>query len=231
VKSALSADQLRILNNDKSLYLTALKLFKKTRIYVTLKESGEVVLIDLMIDESSSNATQQIDIKQNNNFHTDTNGNISVSATSENSYKFAEDGYTEANVNDAVTFSDLIRFSWQQIFAPDRLVQNSFTYSRTPMHTEKLVSDLVYGDKVFSYPEGSWISGNHYITAILLRNKYQHKTHINLQKDICGDWQAASIYPNSTLKAYGNKYGDSVMLFLVSNRPFGEVLGVCHGNA
>jgi integrating conjugative element protein (TIGR03749 family) len=226
VKSSLSADQLRILNNDKSLYLTALKPFQKTRIYVTQKETGEVVLIDLMTDDSTSNTTQQIDIKKNNNTH----ANVE-SASTENSSKVVEDGVVDAKVNDEVSFSDLIRFSWQQVYAPERLIQKSLSYTRAPMHTEKFISDLVYGDKVISHPEGSWVSGNYYVTAVLLRNKYQHKTHINIHRDICGDWQAATIYPSSNLKAYGNKTGDSAMLFLVSSRPFGEVIGVCHGNA
>jgi integrating conjugative element protein (TIGR03749 family) len=229
VKSSLSADQLRILNNDKSLYLTAFKPFQKARIYVTLKESGEVVLIDLLTDDSASNTTQQIDIKQNNNTHANVEKNVSVSA--ENSSKVVEDSVVDTKVNDEVSFSDLIRFSWQQVYAPERLIQNSLSYTRAPMHTEKFISDLVYGDKVISHPEGSWIAGNHYVTAILLRNKYQHKTHINIHSDICGDWQAATIYPSTILKAYGDKTGDSAVLFLVSSRPFGEVIGVCHGNA
>ena len=50
------------------------------------------------------------------------------------------------------------------------------------MHTEKFVSDLVYGDKVIAYPESSWISDNHYVTAVQLRNKYPHSAHIDIRK-------------------------------------------------
>ncbi|MEO8964693.1 MAG: TIGR03749 family integrating conjugative element protein [Gammaproteobacteria bacterium] len=217
VKNALTADQLRILNNDKSLYLTALKPFQTTRIYVTLKENGEVILIDLTTNENALNETQQIDIKQN-----------STTATiSETSSQVLEN----KPFNDDIGFSDLIRFAWQETYAPTRLIQNSSIFTRAPMHTEKFVSDLVYGDKVIAYPESSWISNNHYVTAVLLRNKYPHKTHVDIQKDLCGDWQAGSIYPTTNLEPYGNKQGDSVMLFLVSSRPFGEMTGVCHGDA
>jgi hypothetical protein len=74
------------------------------------------------------------------------------------------------------------------------------------------------------------MSGKYYITAVLLRNKYQHSTHIDIHKDLCGDWQASAIYPTTYLKPYGNKQGDSAMLFLVSSKPFGETMGVCHGD-
>jgi integrating conjugative element protein (TIGR03749 family) len=223
VKNALSIDQLRILNNDKSLYLTALKPFSSTRIYVTLKESGEVVLLDLSTSDNVSNTTQQIEIKQNN---TAPETNI-VSATSES----PSQANNETLSVDEMSNADFIRYAWQEVYAPDRLIQNKSRFSRAPMHTEQFVSDLVYGDKVIAYPEGSWISGNHYVTAILLRNKYVHSTHIDMRKDLCGDWQAGLLYPTPNLKPYGNKRSDSIMLFLVSNRPFGETLGVCHGDA
>jgi integrating conjugative element protein (TIGR03749 family) len=226
VKSALTADQLRILNNDKSLYLTALKSFLTTRIYITLKETGEVILIDIATRESSSSATQQIDIKQGISNPVESGKNIATT-TNEQPTQLTENN----NPSDDVNFSDLIRSAWQKIYAPQRLAQDSQNFNRTPMHTEKFVSDLVYGDKVIAYPEISWISGNRYVTAILLRNKYQHKTHIDIRKDLCGDWQAGLLYPTANLKPYGEKQGDSAMLFLVSNRPFGEMMGVCHGNA
>ncbi len=223
VKGALASDQLRILNNDHSLYLTALKSFSTTRIYVTLKDNGEVVMLDLSPSETASSSTQQIDIKQKNSAATDKSVTTSISQS-------AISLTSDSNANENVGFVELIRFAWQQLYAPDRLMQKS-NFSRAPMHTEKFVSDLIYGDKVIAYPQGSWISDNHYVTAVYLRNKYQHQTYINLQKDLCGDWQATAIYPTTYLAAYGDKRGDSTMLFLVSNRPFGDSMGVCHGHA
>ena len=219
VKNTLTSDQLRVLNNDKSLYLTALKSFSTTRIYITLKATGEVVLIDVVTDPTASNTTQQIDIKQNNN------------AQSEPTITASSIHTDIIQSNEDVNFADLIRFAWQQAYAPERLIKNAVIYSRAPMHTEKFISDLILGDKVIAYPEGSWVAGNYYVTAIYLRNKYPHKTQIQIPTDICGDWQAATLYPNSNLKPYGDKSGDSAMLFLVSTQSFGETLGVCHGDA
>ncbi len=63
LKGALNTDQLRILNDDKSIYLTALKAFQNTRIYVSLKDSGEVLLIDLATSDRALSTTQYVDIK------------------------------------------------------------------------------------------------------------------------------------------------------------------------
>jgi len=221
VKSALTSDQLRILNNDKSIYLTALKTFQTTRVYITLKETGEVIFVDLVTNENASDITQQIDIKQTNN-PTEQNKSVAISQVTEN---------TISSNSDDMSFADYIRFAWQEIYAPERFIPHSLAFARAPMHTEKFVSDLVYGDKVIAYPESSWVAGNHYITAILLRNKYPHRTHIDIRKDLCGEWQAGSLYPTPDLKSYGDKREDSAMLFLISNRPFGDAMGVCHGDA
>lgn len=229
IKNALATDQLRILNDDKSIYLTALKPFETTRIFVTLQDSGKVLLIDLLTDDNASSATQQIDIKiikpkvlsnQDNEKFFHSVDTVSTSDT------MSQDPDLMSNSS----YVDLIRFAWQQVYAPKRLLPKEH-FSRTPMHADKFISDLVYGDKVIAYPEASWFSNGHYVTAVLLRNKYPVNTSINIKKDLCGDWQAASIYPRSNLTSIHDQSRDSTMLFVVSTSPFGEVIGVCHGNA
>src|SRR5690606_27501331 len=136
LKGVLNTDQLRILNNDKSLYLTAFQTFKTTRVFVTLKESGEVLLIDLKTDDQASDKTQYIESK-------------SITAK----------GYKA--IND-ISYFDLIRFAWQQSYAPEKLINNNPEFSRVPMRTNKFISGLVYGDKVIAFPQASWMAGNHY---------------------------------------------------------------------
>jgi len=80
----------------------------------------------------------------------------------------------------------LIRFAWQQLFAPERLLLNQNNIVRTPMHTQYFVQNLIYGDKVYSHPIASWEMNNTYVTAIEIRNKYPHDTVIHLNHDICG---------------------------------------------
>jgi integrating conjugative element protein (TIGR03749 family) len=212
LKGSLNTEQLRVLNNDKSLYFTAFKSFEAARIFVTLKESGEVLLIDLVTDEDASHNTQYIDTKLKK---------VKNSSVVENSSSFIKD----------VTYVDLIRFAWQQAYASERLTKNTSEFSRAPMHTKKFISGLLYGDKVTAFPQASWMAGNHYVTIVLLRNKYSHPTHIDISKDLCGQWQAATIYPRSDLMPYVKMQNDSSVLFLVSSQPFGKMLEVCNGNA
>lgn len=219
LKGALNTDQIRVINDNKSIYLTALKSFSITRIYITLQDSGEVLLIDLLTDSNASDTSQQIEIKKN--FATDSNSVTSV----------VKDGSSDLKTTESSSYVDLIRFAWQQIYSPKRLLNINLNFQRSPMQTQPFVSDLVYGDKVIAHPETSWISGTKYVTAVLLRNKYPHETKIRVSKDLCGDWMAATLYPRSILQPYGHKDKDSTMLFLISKRPFGEILGVCHGDA
>jgi integrating conjugative element protein (TIGR03749 family) len=223
VKSALTTDQLKVLNNDKSLYLTAVSSFTTTRVYVTLQSTGKVILIDLIPSDSANTATQRIIIKDSQNNTNNSSSTIETSVIN-NASDDVQDGPD-------VSYVDLVRFAWQQVYAPERFQSKVGSYSRAPMHTEEFVSDLVYGDKVIAHPEGSWVVGSYYVTAVTLQNKYAHKASIDLRHDICGWWLAATIYPRSILQPSGVKPSDTTTIFLVSKRPFGETLGVCHGDA
>jgi len=229
VKGALNTDQLRILNNDKSIYLTALHDFPTTRIYVTLQESGEVILIDISVAQNASNQTQYIDIKEEakQTLQTDV---VTASVSDENNLN--ESSQLDTNsVSEDANYVDLIRFAWKEIYAPDRLLKEMPHYERVPMHTERFVLDLVYGDKVIAHPVSSWRTGDQIVTVVSLQNKYSHMTHIDIHNDLCGDWQAASIYPSATLQSHGSRMHDTATLFLISHKPFNETLGVCHGDA
>lgn len=217
INNGLNTDQLRVINNDKSLYFTALQNFPSTRIFVTLKETNDVVLIDLIADKNAEEITQYIDIIKAKSL--DEKTSLSILNT--------PDSLNEKEVS----YVDLIRFAWQQAYASDKIIENNIIYTRAPMHTQKFVSGLVYGDKVIAFPIASWMSGNRYVTALVLRNKYSHVSRIDVRRELCGAWLAATLYPRSILLENGDKNNDSTMLFLVSRQPFGDTLGVCHGNA
>jgi integrating conjugative element protein (TIGR03749 family) len=228
LKGTINTEQLRIINNDKSVYFTALKSFSRTRIYVT-QENGEVILLDLAVDDRASSATQMIDVKQN---QTVANSNQPIVTASVTQTQENDRGDSDISSEpDDVSYVNLMRFAFAEMYAPTRILKNITHYSRAAMHTEPFVSDLIYGDKVIAHPEGSWMSNGHYVTVVSLQNKYPHVTHIDIRKDLCGDWQTATIYPRSILKPQGNRAGDDTTLILISKKSFGETLGVCHGNA
>lgn len=227
-KGALTTDEVRIINNDKSLYLTALKPIPATRIYVTLQDTNEVVLIDIATSDKADNANTIVDIQQNNTNQPAVKATVNNNQTTSN--EMAEDPKAIA-VSDNDAYVTLTRFAWQQLYAPERLLSNPLGIMRAPMHTQKFLSNLIYGDKVVAHPVVSWVYNTTYITAIELRNKYPLPTRINLERDLCGDWQAATLYPRHDLKPAGDKSSDSTMLFLISAKPFGDSMGVCDGSA
>lgn len=226
LKGKLNTDQLRLYNDDKSLYLTALKPFSSTRLFVTTQDLGEVILIDLSTNNQANAATTTINIAPKNN-----HSSVTTSTVNNEDSTSAIDNVGTASMSDNDNAITLIRFAWQQLYAPSRLLTNPLGISRAPMHTVFILSTLVYGDKVYAHPEASWIYDDTYVTAVELRNKYPHSTTINLSRDLCGDWQAASLYPRSYLKQAGDKLGDSTVLFLVSKKPFSDSMEVCNVHA
>jgi len=223
VNGKLTTEQLRVINNDQSLYLTAQKAFDTTRIYVTLKNSQQIILLDLATAEQASVATRRITLSSKKPLESST----AVEAQQQNSTA----AINTDNVLSADSYVNAIRFAWQQLYAPERLLNNSLNFNRSPMHTENFVSTLVYGDKVIAHPAAAWLADGLYITVIELRNKYPHATKIDLRHDLCGNWQAAALYPRNTLKPMGNRTADSTTLFLISSKPFGEVMEVCNARA
>ncbi len=224
VKGTLTTDQLRIVNNDKSLYLTALSNFPKERIYVTLQDTGDVILLDLAVNEHADSTTQYVTTIKSHK-------NLEKSTSLQNSQTTLIESPIPSNDEEDVSTVDLMRFAFQQFYSPLRIQENIPIYNRVSMHAEQFVPDLVYGDKVITHPVGAWMAGNRYVTAVALQNKYSHKTHIDIRNDICGNWQAAILYPRATLLFHGEQFHDSTMLFLVSQKPFNETMAVCHGNA
>jgi hypothetical protein len=138
--------------------------------------------------------------------------------------------YAEIRTEDISTV-DLMRFAFQSLYAPLRLVPTDSPYIKSPIHTELFVSNLIAGDKVVAHPVESWMAGGRYVTAVALQNKQPYSIFIDIKKEICGDWQAAILYPRSTLMFHGEPIKDSTLLFLVSQKSFSETIGMCHGHA
>lgn len=230
VKGALNSDQLQVIDNDKSLYLTALKSFSSTRIYVTLNNSQEVVLLDVQSSDKGNVATTYIDVKQNNNApalkiaNSSNSSTFTVSSSPANS----SENSSGSSMSEGDTYVALTRYAWQQLYAPTRLLNNPLGIARASMQTDKLQSSLIYGDKVIAHPLASWTLNNLYITAISLRNQYPHPETIRIPQDICGSWVAAVMYPRTQLSPAGNKLSDSTTLFVLSRESFNKATEVCH---
>ena len=235
VKGALSSDQLQITNNDQSLYLKALKAFDSTRVYVTLADSQEVVLIDLSTSDKANAETANIDIQQNNHappLQTNPKNNVAVltSSSVNNGDSSNEPNFANA-LSEGDTYVALTRYAWQQLYAPTRLLSNPLSINRVPMQANEIDATLIYGDKVYAHPLAAWSLNNRYITAVQLRNKYPYTTTLRIPQDICGDWVAIVAYPKTQLAPAGDKVNDSTTIFVLSHQPYAQASEVCHVSA
>lgn len=161
LKGKLTTSQLRIINDDKSLYLTALKSFPKTRMFVSLTRpdgKSDVVMIDLVTSSNADKSPVSISFPQaapaassNGQGVTSSsfNNNDSLSETNSNAD-------TSTDIPDGDNYVTLIRYAWKELFAPERLISNPQGIMRAPMNTVAITSNLIYGDKVYAHPEISW---------------------------------------------------------------------------
>ncbi len=234
VNGQITAAQLHIINDHQSVYLTALTaLENKIRIYITLKNSGRIIFIDLTTTNQANSSTSaqviQISVPAHLNaaISTDSvNHNFPVTANAPN--------WSESQVfsTSADEWVQAIRFAWQQLYAPAYLLSDQHDFIRSPLHSSFWLSGLFFSDSVFTHPLASWTKDNLVITAVELRNPSPHLTTLDLPHDLCGDWRAAVIYPRTVLQPVGNQSGDSATLFLISSESFHQALGGCdHGRA
>jgi integrating conjugative element protein (TIGR03749 family) len=241
VNGQLTTEQLRVINDHQNVYLTAFTTFPKTtRIYVTLKESGRIIFFD--VDTQGSVA--QVSIKSPPiHVHIAESLKLSEPISTQNISENESSGSGEENSNNPFFSAELtplftpsaddlvqaVRFAWQQLYAPAYLMPNSLNFQRVPLHSAFWVSGLFYSDRVFAHPVASWVYRQTTITAVELRNPYPQILNLAIDRDLCGHWQAAMLFPRSILQPVDHKQENSTTLFLVSNEPFVSAVGVCHG--
>lgn len=239
VNGQLTTDQCHVINDHQSVYLTALKSFEqKTRLYITLKNSHQIIFLDVMTDDHVNNnispTADVIKIRMAAHQPPDSNPAMAEndSPDSHNESMISAENrplsYNAASSPSADEWVQDVRWAWQQLYAPAYLLSNNFDFNRSPMHTGFWISGLFYSDAVFAHPLASWSRGNTVITAIELRNPYPHLTTLDLAHDLCGRWRAAMVYPREVLQPTGQKPADSTTLFLISNDSFERALGDCH---
>lgn len=202
----LPPSALRVENDNQTLYLFAKKPFSTERVEAKLA-SGEIILLD--INAKNAAPDNPIDI---------------VLPKAENSRN------TSANQPSAsrssVNYVSLTRYAVQQLYAPQRLLKQSMSITRFPMETEHTVP-LFYDGSASAMPLASWRGGDLYVTALLIKNLLNQPLRLD-PRLLCGDWKAASFYPQTALAARGTPINrDTATLFVVSNEPFSQAVSGC----
>jgi integrating conjugative element protein (TIGR03749 family) len=198
---------LRVENDNRTLYLLAKKPFATQRVEAKLA-NGDIILLDISAKKEASN--NPIDIvlpKRSGSLNNESAGNNNVSSAS-------------------VNYVTLTRYAVQQLYAPRRLLKVSMSITRFPMDTMHVVP-LFYDDSAVAMPLASWRGGNLYVTALLIKNQLHQSLRLD-SRLLCGNWKAASFYPQTTLLPKGTPINrDTSTLFVVSNRPFSQAIQSC----
>ena len=197
--SMLTSDKVSLLNNNGFLYLKAKTAFEAIRVPVTIKKTGEVVLVDLSGSASAEDTPLEI-----------------VSA-----HEKAVSESSGSTSPEEVNFVTLTRTAIQELYAPQRLIEPHPSIVRVPMYTAKSVA-LFSDGSVMGMPLASWRGGNFYVTAVLLKNTFKETQSLD-PRHLSGNWLAASFYPSNAVTAAGTDQ-DRTTLFLISNEPFNASL-------
>lgn len=222
----LKEDMLSVQNVDGAVYLVAKKSFDAQRVFVRLKQSGELVLLNLSAKDGASHTPVDIIVPATDNNVNNTTISINQTAsasslTTSAALTTGDDESSGVRQNSPLSEIDLMRFAIQQLYAPKRLVTQPNCVVRVAMHTTRTVR-LFSCDEVTAMPLISWRSGDLYVTAIELRNQRTRNIVLDPRK-ILGTWKATVFFPQICLKPCGNSK-DTTTVFLISDQPFNETM-------
>lgn len=207
----LPSSVLRVENDNQTVYLLAKKPFNTERVEARLS-NGEIILLDMNASLGADDNPVDIVLPSN---ATTLNGQNTNAST--------------ITVNDVA----LLRYAIQQLYAPetvlDSLESNPLGITRFPMETSHVVPLFEDGSAI-AMPLASWHAGNEYVTAVQIKNALAQPLTLNAQT-ICGDWQAASFFPQNQIAAHTAALDAGMStLFVVSNVPFNEAIKNCLTN-
>jgi integrating conjugative element protein (TIGR03749 family) len=196
------AAKLRTQSNQGTVYWLAHEVFDIQRIEVREIKSNRIYLIDLSASKKSGLSDTPIEVinKQTEDEQT------SVKRTAK---KSQTPGYVA-----------LTRFAAQQLYAPARLLKAAPGIHRVSVarHTS---THLIRGEQIKAIPVAGWQSGSLYVTAVALKNTSQQ--YITLDpRALRGAWRTAT-FQHTRLHPAGSE-ADTTAVYLISDRPFHEVL-------
>ena len=192
--------KLSVMNDNKTLYLTASQPFAMHHNIVVKTQSGKMVLLNISASKDGGQTPINVVYLKHN---IDTKLSTTQSTTT----------YPSKHISMQV----LVRYATQQLYAPKRLLKRVPGISQVgEFHgkTYKLVPD----GSLMAMPLYSFAGGGMVVTAVLLRNNLATPVTIAPQM-FCGHWVAFSPFPQSRLLAHGSRF-DSTTGFFVSRNDF-----------
>lgn len=119
-------------------------------------------------------------------------------------------------------YIDLVRYAAQQLYAPARLRQSRSGVPTLNLHevpVERRPVRLMRFSRVATQPIMSWMQAGLTVTAVRVTNRTGVSIHLDPRR-IVGQWRAATFHHRRL------PVGAETVLYLVSDRPFEQALGV-----
>lgn len=114
-------------------------------------------------------------------------------------------------------YIDLVRHAAQRLYAPERLWTDAPGIARAPVPDEPL--RLVRGLRVDAVPVAGWTAAGLAVTAVRIANREPGTVRLD-PRQVVGRWRAAAFHHGRLAP------GTATVLYLVSDRPFGDALGI-----
>ena len=187
-------------------YIKALRDFAPKSVVVRIIPDGEVIKLNVSADASSMNKTP-IEI-------------VSKDATSTANETISTSAGTPINT---IT---LTRFAIQSLYAPERVLEMPQGVGRVAMNTHKTVN-LISGGGVMAHPLLSFGGDGLTVTAVRINNLLSKPQEIEPDM-LYGKWGSIAFYPSNALAPKGRR-GDETIVFVTSNKPFGDALNELQG--
>lgn len=192
--------KLRTQSNQGTVYWLAHEPFDATRIQVQGIDSGQVYLLDVRAvkDQSPLNPIE-IQLKKP----------LVIQAQPTGTLRNTRSDYVL-----------LTRFAAQQLYAPARLLKTPRDIYRRGVK-QLPITHLIRGQTIEATPIAAWRKDRLFVTAIQLKNASDQPVVLD-PRTIRGEWLAAT-FQHARLHASGTEL-DTTALYLISHRPFAEVL-------
>lgn len=211
VNTTLTGDEVKLINNNGALYLTAKKAFESTLYPVNLKGTHTTVMINFTGIKASGD-----ELPPCYRIVTDHAADGDALESDQHSNQSSRPVTTNSQTNPVA----LTRYIFQQITNP-RIAETNNNIYRIPMGVKKTIA--IYPiTHIIAHPKAQFQLGGLYGTLILLENvgKYQEVLDPRIMR---GYFLSASFYPRNSLSPISTA-NNQTWLVLVSDRPFNEAM-------
>tara|TARA_Y100000588_G_scaffold369467_1_gene438519 strand:- start:70 stop:849 length:780 start_codon:yes stop_codon:yes gene_type:complete len=187
-------------------YIKALRDFAPRSVVVRVIPDGEIIKLNVSADASSMNKTP-------------------IEILSKDSRTMANEAISTSSGTPINTIT-LTRFAIQSLYAPERVLEMPQGVGRVAMNTHKTVN-LISGGGVMAHPLLSFGGDGLTVTAVRINNLLSKPQEIEPDM-LYGKWESIAFYPSNALAPKGRQ-GDETIVFVTSNKSFGDALNELQG--